>query len=218
MRTKSYSGGSPFSSPRPSPRLTFAHPMPHSPNLTSYEFNEPGTDRNEYGDYGSDTVDWLVSEGSHSRPSSSGAGSTYESALNAAAAPWIQPQSNEMSPYDMLRSVLGEGRTDEEIECALEANGYDLSTTLMNLMESQGTYPQEQSYFPDNDGQILIGKSMMANQTVILDQTERDRSNIVCKYWLSNGSCLRADCRFSHDLSSHICKYDCSSQMLLQIR
>lgn len=207
MRSKSYGGGSPFTSPRPSPRLAFAHPIPHSPSLTSYEFSEPSMERNEYGDYGSDTVDWLVSEDAHSRPSSSGAGSASESGLNAAAASWIQPQSNEMTPYDMLRSVLGDGRSDEDIESALESNGYDLSTTLMNLMGTQGGYQQENSYFPENDGQILIGKSMMPTQPIMINQTEQDRSNVVCKYWLSNGSCLRADCRFSHDLSSHICKY-----------
>jgi len=207
MRSRSYGGGSPFTSPRASPRLAFAHPMPHSPSLASYEFSEPTAERNEYGDYGSDTVDWLVNEEYSSRPSSSGAGSASESGLNATAASWIQPQSNEMSPYDMLRSVMGDGKSDEEIESALEANGYDLSTTLMNLMATQTDYQQEQSYFPENDGQILVGKSMMPSQPITIDQTERGRSNIVCKYWLSHGSCLRADCRFSHDLSSHICKY-----------
>jgi len=212
MRSKSYGGGSPFTSPRPSPRLAFAHPIPHSPSLTSYEFSEPSLERNEYGDYGSDTVDWLVNEECNSRPSSSGAGSTSESGLNAAAASWIQPQSNEMSPYDMLRSVMGDGKSDEEIESALEASGYDLSTTLMNLMGSQAGYQQEQSYFSENDGQILIGKSMKPSQPIMIDQTERGRSNVVCKYWLSNGSCLRADCRFSHDLSSHICKYATASE------
>lgn len=212
MRSKSY-GGSPFGSPRPSPRLAFANPIPHSPSLNSYEFSEPNADRNEYGDYGSDTVDWLVNEDSASRPSSSGAGSASESGLNAAAASWIQPQQNEMSPYDMLRSVMGDGKSDEEIEGALEASGYDLSTTLMNLMETKGGYQQEQSYFPENDGQILIGKSMVPSEPITIDQTERGRSNIVCKYWLSNGNCLRADCRFSHDLSSHICKYAFASRL-----
>ncbi|KAF6240311.1 hypothetical protein HO173_001922 [Letharia columbiana] len=206
MRTKSY-GGSPFGSPRPSPRLAFASPIPHSPSLNSYEFSEPHVERNEYGDYGSDTVDWLVNDDSTSRPSSSGAGSASESGLNAAAASWIQPQQNEMSPYDMLRSVMGDGKSDEEIEGALEASGYDLSATLMNLMGTKGGYQQEQSYFSENDGQILIGKSMMPSEPITIDQTEHGRSNIVCKYWLSNGNCLRADCRFSHDLSSHICKY-----------
>lgn len=201
-RAKSFNA-SPFTSPRPSPRLAFANPIPHSPNLNSYEFSEPTAVSNDYGDYGSDTVDWLVNDDSQSRPSSSGAGSAYESVLSGAAAAWIQPQQNDMSPYDMLRSVLGDGRSDEEIETALEANGYDLSTTIMNLM---GTYSQDQNLMPDQDRQILIGKSMMPSQPMMIDPSERGRSSIVCKYWLSNGNCLRADCRFSHDLSSHICK------------
>ena len=207
MRSKSYGAGSPFTSPRASPRLAFAHPIPHSPSLASYEFSQPPSEHTEYGDYGSDTVDWLVNDECSSRPSSSGAGSTPESGLNAAAASWIQPQANEMSPYDMLRSVMGDGKSDEEIEGALEANQYDLSATLMYLMGNQAGYQQEQSYFPEKDGQILIGKSMMPSQPITIDQPERGRSNIVCKYWLASGSCLRADCRFSHDLSSHICKY-----------
>lgn len=213
LRSRSYGGGSNFSSPRPSPRLAYASPIPHSPSLDSYGFSEPTLERTEYADFGSDSVDWLVNEESASRPSSSGAGSVSESGLNAAAASWIQPQQNEMSPYDMLRSVMGDGKSDEEIESALEANGYDLSTTIMNLMGSQAGYQQEQSYFPENDGQILIGKSMVPSQPIMIDQTDRGRSNIVCKYWLSNGSCLRADCRFSHDLSSHICKYAFASKL-----
>ena len=197
---------SPFGSPRASPRLAFASHIPHSPNLSSYEFSEPAAAQNDYGDYGSDTVDWLVNEESHSRPSSSGAGSAYESGLSGAAAIWIQPQSNEMSPYDMLRSVLGDGKTDEEIESALESNGYDLSTTLMNLMGAQGLY-QDVNFTPQQESQILIGKSMTPTQPLMIDRSqERPRSSVVCKYWLANGNCLRADCRFSHDLSNHICK------------
>ena len=113
----------------------------------------------------------------------------------------------------MLRSVMGDGKSDEEIEGALEANGYDLSTTLMNLMGTKGGYQQDQSYFQENEGQILIGKSMMPSEPITIDAAERGRSNIVCKYWLSSGNCLRADCRFSHDLSSHICKYAFASKL-----
>lgn len=203
-RATSFQTSSPFGSPRASPRLAFANPIPHSPSLTAYEFSEPSSVSNDYGDYGSETVDWLVNDESQSRPSSSGAGSAYEGGLNGAAASWIQPQQNEMSPYDMLRSVLGDGKTDGEIESALEANGYDLSTTLMNLM---GTQYQDQNYTQQQEGQILIGKSLMPTQPVAIDRpSSRGRSPIVCKYWLANGNCLRADCRFSHDLSNHICK------------
>jgi len=207
LRPRSHGGASPFSSPRPSPRLAFASPIPHSPSLSTYKSSEPTTEGNDYGDYGSDTVEWLTNEGSNSRPSSAGAGSASENGLNGAASAWI-PKSNDMSPYDMLRSIMGGGKTDEEIESALEANGYDLSATVMNLMEAQnGSGRQDQSYFADQDRNILIGKSMNPSQPIMIDQTERGRSSIICKYWLSNGSCLRADCRFSHDLSSHICKY-----------
>ncbi|KAK6403653.1 hypothetical protein LTR95_018938 [Oleoguttula sp. CCFEE 5521] len=43
-----------------------------------------------------------------------------------------------MSPYDMLRSILQDSRTDDKLEQILEANGCDLSQTINALMESQG--------------------------------------------------------------------------------
>lgn len=201
IRARSY-GASPFGSPRPSPRLAFASPVPHSPQLESYQFSEPGDVQNEYGDIGSDNVDWLLNEETRSRPSSSGTGvgSTYENAS------WNDSQQNEMSPYDMLRSVLGDRRSDEDIEAALTANGYDLSMTLMSLMGSQMAYQEEPEYMPQQSGEVLIGKSMVTEKPVIADQNTRGRSHIVCKYFLSGGRCMRADCRFSHDLSGHICK------------
>lgn len=205
MRSKSY-GSSAFSSPRPSPRLQHAIPIPHSPSLSDYVPSEFGQDRTEYGDYSSDTVDWLINEDSPSRPSSSGTGSVSGTTLNAAAPDWVQPQQSEMSPHDMLRSVLGDFKSDDEIESALEANGYDLSSTIIQLMGTGGGFPQDQAYFPEQDGQILIGKSMAPTQPLSIDQLGGGRNTAICKYWLANGSCLRADCRFSHDLSGHICK------------
>ncbi|KAL8714862.1 MAG: hypothetical protein Q9220_001375 [cf. Caloplaca sp. 1 TL-2023] len=202
IRAKSY-GASPFGSPRPSPRLAFASPVPHSPQLESYQFSDPGDAQNDYGDINSDNVEWLLNDDTRSRPSSSGtgAGSVYE------ALPWNDSQQSEMSPYDMLRSVLGDGRSDEDIEAALVANGYDLSMTLMSLMDAQGSYQPDQQFASQQSGEVLIGKSMMTERPITIDQTVRGSSPIVCKYFLSGGRCMRADCRFSHDLSSHICKY-----------
>ncbi|KAL8687874.1 MAG: hypothetical protein Q9224_005028 [Gallowayella concinna] len=201
-RARSY-GASPFGSPRPSPRLAFASPVPHSPQLESYQFSEPGDVQNDYGDIGSDNVEWLLNDDARSRPSSSGTGtgSVHDGPS------WHESQQSEMSPYDMLRSVLGDRRSDEDIEAALAANGYDLSMTLMSLMGSQTAYQQESEYVSQQGGEVLIGKSMMTERTVTADQTTRGRSPIVCKYFLSGGRCMRADCRFSHDLSGHICKY-----------
>lgn len=206
IRAKS-NGANSFSSPRPSPGLAFAAPVPHSPQLDSYQFSEPGDSQNDYGEYGSDNVDWLLNEDTRSRPSSAGTGSLYEARTSRSPTLWAESQQTDMTPYDMLRSVLGDGRSDSEIESALAANGYDLSMTIMSLMASQKLDQQDDNTPSQTTGEYLVGKSMISRQPATVSQSKRGRSPIVCKYWLSqNGNCLRADCRFSHDLSNHICK------------
>ncbi|KAK2747327.1 hypothetical protein FQN57_002225 [Myotisia sp. PD_48] len=185
---------SPFTSPRPSPRLALVQPIPHSPNLNSYSFSDRTPAPDIYGDYGSDAVDWLVNEDARSTTSSTG--------LSAAAPEWIAPP--DMGPYDILRSVLGEQKTNEEIELALETNGYDLGATIASLTEQRET---DSSPSSNNNSQLLAEKSAAIDPTRPLTPSNPARSPIVCKYWLSTGQCLRADCRFSHDLSGHVCKY-----------
>jgi hypothetical protein len=190
------SAASPFTSPRPSPRLALAQPIPHSPNLSTYEpFGDASPVPDIYGDYGSDTVDWLVNDDAASTTSSTGG------SLSAAAPEWI-PQP-DMTPFDLLRSVLGEGKTDEEIEKALEINGYDLGATMIALTEGQ-VFDSQNLVVPDHDGSVLVGKSMDYVRPVT--PSGQVRSPIPCKYWLAHGQCLRADCRFSHELKNHVCK------------
>ncbi|KAH8815085.1 hypothetical protein F5884DRAFT_163722 [Xylogone sp. PMI_703] len=202
-RNKS-STASPFTSPRPSPRLAFSSPaIPHSPSLNAYEFPTNTSPTQEiYGDLGSDNVDWLVNDDTASVTSSTGG----HSGLNAAAAEYIQPQHTDMSPYDMLRSILGPSRSDEEIEAALAMHGYDLSATIMAFMDGQSVDSSTvQNQGSENKSAILIGKSMTPDRPIT--PANQQRSGVVCRFWLSTGQCLRADCRFSHDLSNHICKY-----------
>lgn len=193
------SAASPFSSPRPSPRLAFSTPaIPHSPNLNAYEFAHDTEPSHEtFEDYTSDNVDWLVGgDDAISIASSFGA----SSGLNAAA-PEFSSQAAPMRPHDVLRSILGETRTDDEISEALTVHGYDLGAVLMSMMDQQVS-PAENPAAEGNG--YLVGKSMTpdARPTTPSDQ----RSGVICKFFLSSGSCMRADCRFSHDLSSHICK------------
>lgn len=199
------STASPFTSPRPSPRLAFSSPaIPHSPSLNAYEFpTDTSPSQETYGDYGSENVDWLVNDDEASNSSSS-AGT--QSGLNAAAAEYIQPQQTDMSPYDMLRSILGPSKSDEEIEAALAMHGYDLSATIMAFMEGQAADTSMQAQAADAKNAILIGKSMAADIPRASTPTGQQRNGVVCRFWLSTGQCLRADCRFSHDLSNHICK------------
>lgn len=189
---------SPFVSPRPSPRLALAQPIPHSPNLNAYEFSDASPAPDIYGDYGHENVDWLLADETASNASSTGTGG-----LSAAAPEWV-PQP-DMSPYDILRSVLGDRKTDEEIEDALNNNSYDLGATIAALL---GTDAADAQYtgVPSSDGTVLVGKSMAVNQA--RPSTPSAAKNpVVCKYWLASGSCLRADCRFAHDTSGYLCKY-----------
>lgn len=192
------SAASPFTSPRPSPRLAFATPViPHSPNLNAYEFaNDPEPSREIFEDYTSDIVDRLVADDAVSIASSFG----MSSGLNAAA-PEFSSQQAPMRPHDVLRSILGESRTDEEISQALVSHGYDLGAVLMSMMDGQDG--SVDSLTAEGNG-YLVGKSMTpdARPTTPADQ----KSGVICKFFLSSGSCMRADCRFSHDLSSHICR------------
>ncbi|CRL21151.1 Zinc finger, CCCH-type [Penicillium camemberti] len=191
---------SPFTSPRPSPRLALAQPIPHSPNLNAYEFSDQSQISDFYGDLGGDNnVDWLVADDANSTTSSAGGLST-PGALSATAVEFVP----DMSPHDILRTVLGDKRSNDEIEAALEANSYDLGATIASLsqeIESEAIAKQH------DDGRVLVGKSMTMDQVRPVTPLGSSRSPVVCKYWLSTGQCLRADCRFSHDLTTHVCKY-----------
>ncbi|TGZ83643.1 hypothetical protein EX30DRAFT_338258 [Ascodesmis nigricans] len=181
--------GSPFPSPRPSPRLAYSSPLiPHSPTLNNYvpvslPLEDMVTPPDVYGDYGNDTVSWLIED---------------DNAL-------FGPQATDnMSPHDMLRSVLGEARSDQEIDAALEACSYDLGATLAMLMDQQ-THHHSNGHLEPEPATINVGKSMATSPERV--RPFAPRSGVVCRFFLSMGQCLRADCRFSHDLGTTICKY-----------
>jgi hypothetical protein len=201
--SRSSAAASPFGSPRPSPALAFSMPrLPYSPSLSHQDFaNDVPPSLNSFGEYGSDNVDWLVRDESLSTPSSLGAGNGFSSMQNAGFAP---PQT-DMSPYDILRSVLGEDRSDADIEKALESCGYDFNATLISLMDPQG----DKSLLAESVPSVTVGKSISSNSLIDSRPStpSQARNGTICKFFLSNGTCLRADCRFSHDLGSTICKY-----------
>lgn len=182
--------GSPFPSPRPSPRLAYTSPLiPHSPTLNNYMPAEPQDIATEsYGDFDDDTVSWLIGDDSSMMQQ------------------YGRQATDNMSPHDMLRSVLGEARSDQEIDQALEACSYDLGATLTMLMEQQQyQYHQHNGYLGPESMGTIIGKSMSPSPEKARPITPRN--GVVCRFFLSTGQCLRADCRFSHDLGTTICKY-----------
>lgn len=189
---------SPFTSPRPSPRLALAQPIPHSPSLNTYEFSDQSQVSDFYGDFGSDSnVDWLVGDDANSTTSSVG-GLGVPGNLSATAPEFVP----DMTPHDILRTVLGDRKTNEEIEAALESNSYDLGATIASFSQPNDA----DSLSHQSDGRVVVGKSMAMDQTRPTPSPAANRSPVICKYWLSTGQCLRADCRFSHDLTNHVCK------------
>lgn len=197
-RTKS--SQSPFSSPRASPRLPVATPViPHSPSLSAYHFNESSPATEQYGDYGSDTVDWLVNDDASSTTSFS------DAAFNNSE--YLMPYTTDMTPYDMLRSILQDNRTDDELEQLLEANGYDFGQTVNSIMEVQSTSTTTMPVaIPEQNRTYLVGKSMSPSSRPATPAGQQ-KSPIVCRYWLATGHCARADCRFAHEVQNHVCKY-----------
>lgn len=197
--TSSYRNQSPFTSPRPSPRPTYLAPYasPGSKMGFEYDHNSAAPSSSLYDDY--DSMDWPGGD------DGAGMGMGYAAEGNE----YLQPQMVEMSPYDILRSVLRDEKSDQEIEQILEVNGYDLSAAIAALMEGQGLQASETSPELGGVGQsqktFLVGKSMAAARPVT--PVGQAKTPVVCRYWLSTGQCLRADCRFSHDLSNVVCKY-----------
>ena len=233
---------SPFSSPRPSPRLALAQPasIPSSPSLRPYEFaNEfvPPVAEPAFGEYPGETVDWLV-DGDDAISLSSSVGTGNSSILNAAAPEFsslfssaspllagaavtataqAQQQSqqalaqpSDMTPYDMLRTILGASKTDDEIETALALNNYDLSATITSIVGfNEDDSPS--GVTPEESRSVQAAAAAAAAKPFTVDPRPPtpvggSQKSIICKFYLSAGQCLRADCRFSHDLGNHLCK------------
>ncbi|EAU90148.1 hypothetical protein CC1G_05686 [Coprinopsis cinerea okayama7 len=128
-----------------------------------------------------------------------------------------------MTPLDVLSSVFGSTLAPSELEEALNANGYDFERAMAWLIDRQ--LPQ-QAHGPPNRP-VIHNKFIQVGR----DSAVRGRGfgpghmagpgrgapryvngrpvpngNRVCRYFVA-GECLRADCRFSHDLERALCRF-----------
>lgn len=202
LRSMKSSAISPFTSPRASPRLAYASPQLAYTRPNSFENDDKKGSSDTAEDSTMDNFDWLIDDDTIGNPSS---GHPADSS-NESVTDWGLQASVEMSPYDILRHILRGEKSDREIVEILEANAYDLSAALASLTRGGVTNRDQASLrqFEQNKT-ILVGKSMNPEPRS-LTPIDQAKSGIVCKYWLSTGECLRADCRFSHDLANHVCK------------
>ncbi|KAM6496877.1 hypothetical protein JOM56_007350 [Amanita muscaria] len=133
-----------------------------------------------------------------------------------------------MTPFDVLSSVFGSSLAPSELEEALANNGYDFERAMAwlvdkappsspqpspirmqsmgsrvmlvsreaqpNLRGGRGTYP------------IPIPSSSRPGQRYSNNGRPSQAATRVCRYYLA-GECLRADCRFSHELERALCRF-----------
>ncbi|KAJ7460585.1 hypothetical protein FB451DRAFT_1269592 [Mycena latifolia] len=165
-----------------------------------------------------ESLDNLPSHFSYPESSESGSGfsppeDTAE--MEAAAAAML---TEGMTPFDVLSSVFGSTLAPSELEDALAANGYDFERAMAWLVD------RAVPAVPQQSPQLRI-QQMGGRVTVVARDPARGRGgpdarsppryvngrpaqggNRVCRYFVA-GECLRADCRFSHDLERALCRF-----------
>ncbi|KAJ6624990.1 hypothetical protein B0H10DRAFT_2005176 [Mycena sp. CBHHK59/15] len=146
-----------------------------------------------------ESLDNLPSHFAHQYPDSSESGGfsppedTAE--MEAAAAAML---TEGMTPFDVLSSVFGSTLAPSELEDALAVNGYDFERAMAWLVDRAAPMAPQQS------PQLRI-QQMGGRVTVVARDPARGRG-MVCRYFVA-GECLRADCRFSHDLERALCRF-----------
>ncbi|KAL1676681.1 hypothetical protein EV122DRAFT_215920 [Schizophyllum commune] len=130
-----------------------------------------------------------------------------------------------MTPFDVLSSVFGTTLAPSELEDALANNGYDFERAMSWLIEkvipTTAAVPQGPRMPPrqpmgggvtvvPRDGSIRGGRGFQSPPGRAAPRYLNGRpvqtGNRVCRYFVA-GECLRADCRFSHDLERALCRF-----------
>ncbi|KAI0065625.1 hypothetical protein BV25DRAFT_1822112 [Artomyces pyxidatus] len=135
-----------------------------------------------------------------------------------------------MTPFDVLSSVFGASLAPSELEEALAANGYDFERSMAWLVDRTAPpqhHSSQQARSQNMGGRVSVvsrdgpgvagfvrggraGYQPMTgarnNAKFTNGARQGQGGNRVCRYFLA-GECLRADCRFSHDLERALCRF-----------
>ncbi|KAL0953458.1 hypothetical protein HGRIS_004691 [Hohenbuehelia grisea] len=132
-----------------------------------------------------------------------------------------------MTPFDVLSSVFGSTLAPSELEEALAANAFDFDRAMAWLVDrALPAQPQPSQVrvqqmggrvsLVSRDGQggapIRGGRNGYSNNAPgrpaprYVNGRPVPGGNRVCRYFVA-GECLRADCRFSHDLERALCRF-----------
>lgn len=127
-----------------------------------------------------------------------------------------------MTPFDVLSSVFGSTLAPSELEEALANNAYDFERAMAWLVDRALPPSQNPQVRTQNMGgrlAVVSRETVRGGRGGYQNQTSPGRGapryvngrpvqggNRVCRYFVA-GECLRADCRFSHDLERALCRF-----------
>ncbi|KIY69226.1 hypothetical protein CYLTODRAFT_420941 [Cylindrobasidium torrendii FP15055 ss-10] len=123
-----------------------------------------------------------------------------------------------MTPFDVLSSVFGSSLAPSELEEALAENAYDFDRAMAWLVDrAMPTIPAGQPRTQSLGSRITVvsrdnglrggrGSPAAARFPTNGGRPGPQTANRVCRYFVA-GECLRADCRFSHDLERALCRF-----------
>lgn len=128
-----------------------------------------------------------------------------------------------MTPLDVLSSVFGSTLAPSELEEALSKNGYDFDRAMAWLIDRALPSPplHSQPRVQSMGNRVTViprdcpagspgGRASQPSARATVRSPSplalQNANNRVCRYYLA-GECLRADCRFSHDLERALCRF-----------
>ncbi|KAJ3784359.1 hypothetical protein GGU10DRAFT_294412 [Lentinula aff. detonsa] len=176
------------------------------------------------------TPPFLPSEGSEGALGISGMSNGMATEPDADPDAAVALLTDGMTPFDVLTSVFGSTLAPSELEEALATNAYDFDRAMAWLVDR--TLPLQQQQQQQNGsvaqqrmqpvggrvtvvprepggrgGYPLSGPQTRPNPNVrYVNGRPNTGGNRVCRYFVA-GECLRADCRFSHDLERALCRF-----------
>lgn len=201
-----------------SPSNSYSRPMSNDDEHYSSGLSNDNHRIYAYNPEDGDDSAWLRREYRPFRPSDRQYDRDQERKMEKDA---VDPSIPEgMTPLDVLVSVFGSTMAPAELEHLLAQHSWNFEDTMQFLIErgpnarphtpNGGEFPNGRSGNYEERPSTFVGRQVHGKGNFPYGPgppvRQMSRPGRVCRYFLA-GECLRADCRFSHDLDRALCRF-----------